>query len=177
MIASHYYVCLSLHILCIHARPPKGRMIDYTINRMSAPYANFYYASVSDTINIGTGGMGSTLMFNNAGPTSGITLQINPSNTWMHAQIGNSFTLCKFLFLEKSVLTALCLSHLKYIYMHRVKSSIISRSCLTTPEGLYCITVAYRQNSGNDVWTVFAVTKNGNSNAVRRRRFFYFRNI
>ena len=32
--------------------------------------------------------------------------------------------------------------------------------------GTYVVTVAYRQNSGGDVWTVLAVTKDGPSNAV-----------
>lgn len=32
--------------------------------------------------------------------------------------------------------------------------------------GYYAVQVNYRQNSGGDIWTVFAVTKNGNSTAV-----------
>ncbi len=32
--------------------------------------------------------------------------------------------------------------------------------------GTYVVSVSYRQNSGGDLWTVLAVTKNGNSNAV-----------
>jgi hypothetical protein len=32
--------------------------------------------------------------------------------------------------------------------------------------GTYQLSVAFRQNTGNDVWTMLAVTKNGNSDAV-----------
>ena len=32
--------------------------------------------------------------------------------------------------------------------------------------GIYCIIIRYRQNNGGDIWSLFGVTKDGNSNCV-----------
>ena len=32
--------------------------------------------------------------------------------------------------------------------------------------GIYCVVIRYRQNNGGDIWSLFGVTKDGNSNCV-----------